>query len=278
MHERHDLDLIAGYADGSLDNGVEEARRLVASCTACAEEYRVQREVRQLLLDAPAAALRDDERLRIREGALAAIAAGTTPSPAPERRRAAGGWTRRWVALGSVAAALLVLVGVAGSLGGLGGGGDADDGASFLEAADQPPEATTAAADEANREMAATAEEGDDASIAGLMPAESWSPLFDLGPITDADLVAAVENAVAEVEARIAAGGDVASMALTPAWFNDRERPVPDCFGEVDGVVVSVLTAEVDAVPVRVFLVVDRSGNVLPEAYVTDGCAPRPIG
>lgn len=278
MHERHDLDLIAGYADGSLTSDIEEARRLVTSCAACAEEYRVQREIGELLRAAPAPMLRDEERLRLREGALAAVA--PVDGPAPSTGSAPTRWMRRWVALGSVAAALLVMVGIAGSIGNLTGGADeAADGGSVLEASEAPPATSQATADDsARQELAVPGQDAGDAAIAGIVPEETSSPLVDLGPVSDAAVAETVERTIAGIEDRLASDVPVASLALTPTWFNDRERPVPDCFGDVDGTVVAVVTAEVDGSSVNAFVVVDPSGSVAAEAYDTDACTPRPVG
>ncbi|NIR41475.1 MAG: hypothetical protein GWN07_11975, partial [Actinobacteria bacterium] len=102
-------------ADGTASPREDEARRLVAACDECAEEYRVQREVRSVLAAAPVARMTDDERLRIREGALAALTTDPTPAArSSARTRRSDAWMRRWAAIGTVAAALFVAVGLAG--------------------------------------------------------------------------------------------------------------------------------------------------------------------
>lgn len=152
MHD-HDLDLIAAYADGSLDDPAAqaEAGRLIASCATCAAELRLQQAVKDWLEATPAVALTEAERSRLRTY----VSAQTSPAPAASgrastrRRRAplgsapVGGALRPtnvWMRLSAVAAGLFVLAAGGGILLSLGRQPDRD-GFSSAEAT-----ATTAAA------------------------------------------------------------------------------------------------------------------------------------
>jgi hypothetical protein len=104
MHD-HDLDLIAAFAEGSLED-VTEAARLVASCEQCRSELEAQRRALAFLQAAAPVVMSPAESHRLRRGAWSGL----------ERPRRSW-WTRPWwVPAGAVAATLLVVVGVAAFL------------------------------------------------------------------------------------------------------------------------------------------------------------------
>lgn len=154
MHE-HDLDLIAAYADGTLEADRGEAARLVETCAECRAEYQAQRRARAWLQAAPAVALTPAERQRLHERVAASLDAEQPEQPAPVTTLPRG-VTPWWQRLAPVAAGVLVVVGVAGllRLGGEGG----------LGAAQEALQTTTAAAEESARVADAPSVGGDHAN------------------------------------------------------------------------------------------------------------------
>jgi len=102
MH-RHDLDLIAALADGSLDDETE-ARALVESCEECRAEHRSQLAVLELLGSTPRVGMSDLERAALHRDLW------TELSSRPSKARSGRSWYR-W---SYVAAGLFVAVGLAG--------------------------------------------------------------------------------------------------------------------------------------------------------------------
>lgn len=112
MHE-HQFDLIAATADGTASP--EEAvlaERAVADCEACAEEFRLQNEILEVLRSAPPAVMTDLERAALHRS----LTAATKPARAP-------GWYRRYAPRIAAVAAGFAVVGLASvaMLGQLGG-------------------------------------------------------------------------------------------------------------------------------------------------------------
>lgn len=117
MHNHHDLDLIAAFAEGRLIDSAE-AEELVATCQDCSEAYRAHRLVLEAIAAEPLPAMDDLERRRLRsnvwDGLQTEPAAVSSPSGVP--------W---WYRAASVAAVLVVVVGVGSMF--IGGGGDSAD-------------------------------------------------------------------------------------------------------------------------------------------------------
>ena len=112
MHE-HQFDLIAAAVDGTASP--EEtvlAERAVADCEACAEEFRLQTEVLEMLRTAPPAFMTDLERASLHRS----LAAETRPTQT-------GGWYQRYAPRIAAVAAGFAVVGLASvaMLGQLGG-------------------------------------------------------------------------------------------------------------------------------------------------------------
>lgn len=243
MHSQHDLDLIAAFAEGRLTDSAK-AEELVAVCQECSEIYRSHRLVLEAIAAEQAPAMGDLERRRLRSNVWDALqtepAAAVSPSGVP--------W---WYRAASVAALLVVVVGVGSMF--VGGGGDgADSGTLELTSADAPTEAptdddgadeaapeafsapaTTAAADQAAEEMA---EADGDASAAGEMRPN----------LTMDDL----EEATTEFGERVAAGN--------PTIDESFDCPAPEDVAEP---VFATETAQVEDAPVW-FVAFGRSGEV----------------
>lgn len=110
MHE-HDHDLIMALAEETLSAAeTEAAAAVVAACTHCARELRLQEDALRALTAAPTPQLTDIERQRLRHAVTSAVE--VTPVTAPAITR------RRWgiPALGIAAAAVLVTALAAGPL------------------------------------------------------------------------------------------------------------------------------------------------------------------
>jgi hypothetical protein len=121
MH-KHDLDLIASLADGSVDDETE-ARALVESCVECRAEYQSQLTVLEILTSTPSVMMSDLEKAALHRDLW------TELRSEPATRASGASWYR-WA---YVAAGLLVTVGLAGVLNGQIGFGGADDSDTFAE-------------------------------------------------------------------------------------------------------------------------------------------------
>ena len=128
MHTDHDLDLVIALADGSLADPAP-AEELIAACFECAETYEAYLTVRAAVAAAPTPAMTELEKRRLSNSLWAEIAedqtaagtVSTTPTrdAAPTRRTRSDTPTRRtpwWYRVAPVAAALVVVVGVAANL------------------------------------------------------------------------------------------------------------------------------------------------------------------
>ena len=113
MH-RHNLDLIAEYAEGSSHDDAA-ARALVASCDVCAAEFEAQRSAIAAMESLGPLTLSEHEKARLHRDTWTALR--TTPIDARPARRSWPAW-----AAGAAAAALLVTVGLSGVLGQLDSG------------------------------------------------------------------------------------------------------------------------------------------------------------
>lgn len=276
MHE-HDLELIAEHAEGLLvGEAGAEAAALVETCPDCRLEFESQRQIRALMRSLPAPVLTDDDRDHLRTGVMAELEPQQVTRPAPvidlaSRRQ------RRWLAVASVAASVFVFVGLAGVLSQIAGDGDES---ALDAAAEQPAEEVGAAAEttvpsasamivpsspefaaDAAEQAPAPAAESEGGQRTGL---DDGLVVIDLGPVTDDALQSAIDESLARAS-------ESDPDPLTPAYFNDRERPVPTCLGEAELPVVAVLEATVDSVLVEVFILVD-GGEYRAQTFDTAGC------
>ncbi len=181
MHEFHDEVLILDLLDDPAATEVEMAARL-DGCEQCIADLAEQREIATYLADLEAPSLTGTERAALRTGVLSLI----EPAPViPLTSKPAWDWTR----LGTVAAALVGVVAVAGLFSFVGG-----------DAADEALDTATVAAEDADVDMGALQLEaapsadgfGDDAALEE--PAESMAGdaaaiaapsdlIVDLGPV-----------------------------------------------------------------------------------------------
>lgn len=178
MH-RHDLDLIAAYAEGSAGDDTE-ARSLVEACAECRAEYQAQRRALSLLGSLPAVTPMTD----IEKAAMHRDLWSTLRNPAP----AAKG-TARWMKWSLAAAGLFVVVGLAGVLGPMLGGEDAaaPDVVAFAESTTTGDDTVRAQEEEP---LAPTAEDG---------AASATTVAGDSGELFSTTTAAAAETTVAGV-------------------------------------------------------------------------------
>lgn len=118
MH-RHDFDLIAALAEGSLDDETE-ARALLESCEECQAEYRSQLEVLTILSSTPPAEMTELEKAALHRDLWTELRNPSAEAPTG----------RAWYRWSYVAAGLFVTVGLVGVLSGQleFGGGDSGSG------------------------------------------------------------------------------------------------------------------------------------------------------
>ncbi len=275
MHDQHDTDLIAAFADGDFDGDSNVIEQQLAECAECRMELELHRDVRAMLRSAPSVTMTDDERSRLRSGVLAGVERGASVVQMPARRP-----SRRWMALGSVAAAALAVVGVAGILTSGQGG---DDSTSATVAA-----ATEAAADDAagseyssRMELAGpettAADGGDvaeeaasDTTAAGAAdPAEPYLSYQDMGDTPQFEVDAMVERTVAGL------GATEQPDRLTAEWFAENDKPTPSCFVSVEDPLYAVITATVEGVDIEVLIVRGDDESYRPETFTIEGCVPR---
>jgi hypothetical protein len=122
MH-KHDLDLIASFADGTIEDETE-ARDLVASCDECRAEYHSQLEVLEILAAAPPVVMSELEKAALHRDLWTELR--SEPSTSAVRAP--------WYRWAYVAAGLFVAVGLAGALSRLPfGAGDAASDTTFVE-------------------------------------------------------------------------------------------------------------------------------------------------
>ena len=113
MHQNHDLELIAAFAEGRLDD-TAAAEALVADCEECAEIFRSHRTVLQAVhLQAPVA-MSELERHRLHASVWDSLQTGASSSAATPAKKAAR--TPWWYRVVPVAAALVVVVGIGANL------------------------------------------------------------------------------------------------------------------------------------------------------------------
>jgi hypothetical protein len=169
MH-KHDLDLIAALAEGSLDDETE-ARALLESCEECQAEYRSQLEILTILSSAPPAEMTELEKAALHRDLWTELRNPSTNAPTGPA----------WYRWSYVAAGLFVIVGLVGVLSGqlgLGSGDSAESG----EITETTSDLATFSADEGSEAPlldAAPAADGADAESAPTttMAAEEAGPL-----------------------------------------------------------------------------------------------------
>lgn len=176
MHDTHDLDLVSALADGSATDPTA-ARRLVAECSHCAEVYHDHRAVLDAITNDAFQPMTDLERHRLHASLWAEVTSGTvsrTEAETPDAVAAAtpstpsrgSGRTPWWYRVAPVAAALVVVVGIAVPLANQGNDGD-------MAASDV---ATLDAAQESESAEMAPADGADDATDAGAASPDTAAP------------------------------------------------------------------------------------------------------
>lgn len=255
MHD-HDLDLIAAYADGSLEQDTAEVEELVASCEVCREEYRRQRQVRELLSSLPPVTLSVSERHRLHSEVRRRLDLGPAdPTVTPLRPRRSPWWTR----VAAVAAAFLVVVVGLGALLRMGmvtGGEEAYELASAETA-------TSAAAAEASTTTAAPAYEAPSSDLGAVPLAEDSTSIGDVPDLGVVDLD--------EIERALTT--QTAATADTNQLLRRRYEEILSCSDQVEGEVVAAVTAVLDGVPVEAYLVTDGADTEVVVLATAD-CAP----
>lgn len=273
MHDNHDLDLIADYADGSRDPAAEE---LLTSCADCRAEFEIHREIRSMLASAPLPSMTDGERVSMRAGVHAQLDIGA-PVVALDARRQRR--QRRWLQLGSVAAAMFVTVGVAGVL------SQGRETADQFIAIEAPPEDSRqsdgAEADAAGAELSAESAEmfSDTTAAAAEDTTAAAEGGFDATSTTEIGRAVAFPDPItrdrldAHLTATIEWLPTQPAEQLDAAWFNDRELPAPTCLSSEVDAVFAVVNAVVDGQNVEAFIALDpETGEYESDIYEVDGC------
>lgn len=265
MHD-HDLDLIAEYASGLLTEADESrAVELVRECESCAKEFTDQQAIRSLLANAPAPALSEFERTRLRRSVLDAASPPVAVAPP---------WLVRFRPLMGLAAAVLVLVVGVGVVGNLA----TDDGMTLADGGESG--ATTTAAATALVPMEEDGRGGED-----TMSALSDSDEQDQADDGVADDSAAESTALA---ALMIDAGDVAETSdldpllgeLTAAVQETSESLAVDdavafgatCAPSVEDEILGLVLARIDGVASQVFLVGDPAEPGV-EILLTSDCS-----
>jgi hypothetical protein len=195
MH-RHDLDLIAAYAEGSAGDDTE-ARALVEACAECRAEYQAQRQALSFLGSLPAVSPMTD----IEKAGMHRDLWTTLRNPATAAKGSA-----RWMKWSLAAAGLFVVVGLAGVLGPMMGAEDQGGGVEALVATTSGNDTVRESAEEP---MAPAA--GDGSASATTIAGDSGELFYSTttaaaaettaGPATDADFEAVAADArAAEID------------------------------------------------------------------------------
>jgi hypothetical protein len=291
MHERHDPDLIAAYADGDLESDTTLAEELVASCEQCRVEYDTQRQIGALLREAPLITMTEEERDLVHRSVLdrldepVARPDETTVISLDTRRRS----TRRWLAVGSVAAVTLAVVGVGGvMLNSIDGdsatfdaaatattqaadGTFADESRIELQMDDAAEEADDGGADETTALASGDASATTAAAEAAEVPEASFLPYLDAGP----GPVSEEELDVYVSETLIALETGAPAEELTAAWFNTNDKPSPTCIASVEDPIFAVINASVDGDDLEVLVVRNEDATFEARTFVVPDCVER---
>lgn len=267
MHDRHDLDLIAGYADGSLEGDEADARRLIETCGECRNHYELQVAAVALLRDAPRPSLSGEERHRLRSGVLEAIESGGRVVDLSARR------ARRWMAVGAAAAVMVVAVGLGAALSQLQFGGsdtaaDAPTTAAELTTAEEP-RALGEDNDHDDSAPADTEAAEDDGFSDASRDVSEFPLVIDLGVIDSDTLAAELETAAEQLSTE--------SPLLDVETLNEMERPAPDCLHLLTDSVYGLVTATVDGTDIEVYLVAGAAGEIDAIGFARSGCEEYPL-
>ncbi|MGH8928171.1 MAG: hypothetical protein ACRDWH_07450 [Acidimicrobiia bacterium] len=208
-HSRHDLDLVAAYADDDPAVDRAAAAELVGACPECRAEFDLQRAVKAWLGAAPNASLSESESRLIRDRVDRAIAQPTVVSLTPRRQRTRG---HLWLRIGTAAAAVAVVA----ALGGLGNLGLVGSEPAFRTESGQ-----LAAG---NAEPTTAAAETTAAASATMFGAQESQQRTLSGGDAD-DVKREVEELLNEAEAPAADQSDT-TMVLPPCWEEIEQREV----------------------------------------------------
>ena len=254
MHS-HDLDLIAEHASGFLTGAAEtRAAQLVDSCETCRQEFNTHREIRSVLATAPAPAMSEFERTKLRRGVLDGVA------PA---RSAVSPWQRRFLAVAASTAAVFVVVAGVGVLNNFGSdSGDVFTAAESTIGSEKIPAAEMDAAgdsmqalgDEDLRAFEETA--GEIGGQGGGLP---W--FVDATGVEDPEVLASFIDEMA------------AAVAEQPVEFSvaEAEGFGALCGAVVDGPLLGVILSDVDGVRIETFFSGDPTNPTLT-TYDSDTC------
>lgn len=174
MH-RHNLDLIAEYAQGTLADE-SRARELVESCASCRTEFETQQSIKAQLGTVGSARLSDHESSALHRDLWTELRQASAQKPARSMA-----WWSAW-ALGG-ATVVFVAVGLIGTLSGQDSGVDESfsEVGSALSGGDSPTESAERAADNAPvvaAETTTTSAVGD-TSESGFADAEAYESMAD---------------------------------------------------------------------------------------------------
>lgn len=275
-HHAHDADLVAALAGGWIDDDAERAAAevLVEECETCRTEFELHTDVSGWLASATDVPMTDQERDVLHRRVHAEVAPGANVVAMPDRS------TRTWLRIGSVAAALVVVVGVGGLLTQLDGAesGDSADGGSAetlaAEEAADPVEGLLR--DDSGGDEAATAMQTDETASAAPESAEDMDEAVPDGgvagyggPLAAPVVEDATDHSPEALGERAAAfAEEVASREdpppLTPDDFSAREAPTPECFTTAVEPAYGVLLTTLADRPVQVYVVADDSGALAP--------------
>ncbi len=268
MHEHHDEDLILDLLDDPVATDAEISVRL-DGCEQCLVDLVEQRTIAGFLADLERPSLTGTERAELRTAVLAEVAPAQVIPLIPKR---AWDWTR----LGTVAAALVGVVAVAGLFSVIGGGGDgeaesipdtvaaadeadADLGILALEAEPSADIAAGDAADDAAPDAAAE-EAAEDLGGASLAPPSDF--VLDLGPLDRPGLAAELDRIRSLVTEMTESSG------VLQRYANGVDV---SCTAELDdpGGVRAIVTVMVDGLDVEIYF--DSSGGEI--AYASMDCS-----
>lgn len=250
MHEHHDEGLILDLRNDPAATDAEIAARL-DGCEQCLADLAEQKAIAALLNDLESPALTGPERAALRSAVLAEVEPAPVIHLAPRR---AWDWTR----LGTVAAALVGVVAVAGLFSVI---GDGTDEAAIIPdsvAASEPAASDTDTAQLA-LEAAPAAEAGSDGAFdesaddfAGASIAAPSELVRDLGSVDRPDFEEALDSIRAQVIEETESSGVLQRTADEVDARCVEELPDP-------GSIRAVVTAMVDGLDVEVYL--DGSGG-----------------
>ncbi len=287
-HTHHDVELVAAYASGAVDDVVDERRAAewLERCPVCQEEFELQNGVERMLAGIERPAMTDEERRRLHAGVAADLDSadiGATVIDLKSRRQ------QRWLTTASVAAvSLAAVIGVVGLLSN-GGTDDAgmasgDESVAATEVPTQQRELEPgAAADFATEETAAMAaaeemaEEAEDEAVAGSLAAEDTDAAEDQAPPIREDLSdpQTRESLLAYIDERIA---DVAERTpfqpVSPSAFSDAESPAPQCLTDDIEDLHLVIDTNLDGEDVEVFIVGASPEELMPLTFRASNCDP----